>query len=757
MVVDIEEERESLEEQSQALFERRRKLERAHPTINPALAVTYVGLLIVQGGHELEHCVQVVQRYVLNIPDGNGILGQYFQIDPMHFAFNLAYFWLVLLVYRHSGATRPAQWTRGMTTWWLLTFALALQSYHLLEHCVKMYQYIDTGRNGTPGILGNVFDLVWLHWFFNTATYVPLVVVFFVGGFNRELKANLREAWSILSGQLESVAPRPSAPTFSRRSFMVGTLGVVAGVGLARVAMMIRAPTLVVPLFKDMTKAAGIAFRHKALTAADAIQAGVAFFDFDNDGRLDLYLTNADGPNALYRNNGNGTFTELAAKAGLADVDGVSVGVACADYDNDGFCDLIVTRLGGLRLYHNNGNGTFADVTETALPAPTGGHPSSAAWGDFDGDGFLDLYVTYWLDSVPDPVSDLQQSDTELRAEYTSRTRSHRLLKNNGDGTFRDVGDYLGTNREPSPGLAVGFFDYNNDNRPDLYVVNDLGKFVTSNALYRNDGKAPGGWRFSDVSSAAGVDKSMFGMGLAVGDYDGDGRLDMYVTNMGDNVLYHNRGDGTFEETTNRAGVGRGIIRGEDSVGWGTAFLDFDNDGWLDLYFVAGVIYPIKNSRGEYSPDQPNALFKNNGDGTFRDVSKLSATNKTSGARGLAIGDYDGDGFLDLLIANYDQPPSLLKNPGNGNHWLMVRLVGTKSNRCGIGAHVSIAAGGKRQLREICSGTSFLSSHGLDAHFGLGQLNRVDELQIRWPSGIVQTLRDVGVNQVITVTEPAGG
>ncbi len=753
--MDIELERESLEAQAAALQQRRLQLERAHPAVNAALAVAFVSLLILQGGHELEHCVQVVQRYVLGIPDGNGILGQYFQIEPLHFAFNVAYTWLIVLVYKNCGATRPSQWLRGMTSWWLLTIGMALQFWHLIEHCVKIYQYIDTGRNGTPGILGNYFDLVWLHWFYNTSTYSLIVAAFFAGGFHHHLRENLREAWSILLGRMETVRPQPGVSAFSRRSFMIGSAGLFAAVGLARISVMIRRPTLIVPTFTDITKKAGIAFQHKALPVADAVQAGVAMFDFDNDGRPDLFFTNADGANALYKNNGNGTFTEMAAKAGLADVDGVSVGVACADYDNDGFCDLLVTRLGGLRLFHNNGNGTFTDVTETAIPAPDGGHPSSAAWGDFDGDGFLDLYIAYWLDSVPEDVNDLSRSDAELRAEYSSRTRAHRLLKNNGDGTFRDVSDYLGKDRPLSPGLAVGFIDYDNDNRPDLYVVNDMGKYVTPNILYHNDGQASGGWHFSDVSTAAGVGKSLFGMGLAVGDYDGDGLLDMYVTNMGDNVLYHNRGDGTFEEMTNRAGVGRGIVRGEDSVGWGTAFLDVDNDGWLDLYFVAGVVYPVKNWRGEYSPDQPNAMFKNNGDGTFRDVSKLSGTDKTGGARGLAIGDIDGDGFLDLAIANYDQSPMLLKNTGNGNNWLMVGLVGTKSNRCGVGARVTLTAGGKKQIREICSGTSFLSSHGLEAHFGLGQLNQVDEIQVRWPSGIVQTVKNVGVNQMMKITEPA--
>jgi hypothetical protein len=308
--------------------------------------------------------------------------------------------------------------------------------------------------------------------------------------------------------------------------------------------------------------------------------------------------------------------------------------------------------------------------------------------------------------------------------------------------------------RRPSPGLAVGFFDYDDDGRPDLYVVNDMGKFVLPNCLFHNEG-GEGGWRFSEIAARAGADAALFGMGLAVGDYDGDGRLDMYVTNMGNNVLFRNRGDGAFEERTNRAGVARGTVGGQDSVGWGTAFLDFDNDGQLDLYFVAGSVYPMPPVNGQYRPDQPNALLQNRGDGTFRDVSKPTRTDHTGIARGLAVADIDGDGFLDLLVANYDQPPALLKNSGNANRWLQVRLVGTKSNRDGIGALLTLGAGGREQTRAVLSGTSFLSQHSLVAHFGLGQLERADWLTVRWPSGTVQTLRDLPANQVLTVVEPA--
>ena len=435
----------------------------------------------------------------------------------------------------------------------------------------------------------------------------------------------------------------------------------------------------------------------------------------------------------------------------MADPLEITIGVACADYDNDGNCDLLATRIGGPNLFHNNGDGTFSDVTEEAGLKVEGHHPASAVWADFDGDGLLDLYVTYWIDSSPPSIRD--KSLAELREDFTPLARKHRLFRNNGDGTFRDVTHLLGQSSVHGAGLAAGFLDYDDDGRPDLFVVNDFGQFIQPNILYRNVGPSGNDWAFKDVSDQAGVGAAIDGMGLAVGDYDGDTRLDMFVTNMGDNILYRNHGGEIFEDKTNVAGVGRGEIPGEHSVGWGTAFLDFDNDGLLDIYFVAGRLHPAMDAAGQYVPDQPNALFHNRGDGTFRDVSEPTGSDHTGCARGLAVADIDGDGFLDLLVANFDQPPVLLKNSGNDNRWLEVQLVGVQSNRDGIGARLTLTAGGARQIREIQSGTSFLSQHSLVAHFGLGRHKRVHELKIRWPSGIVQTLTDLPVNRKITVTE----
>lgn len=706
-----------------------------HEPPRPALALTFLGLLLLQGAHEVEHLVQVVQRYALRIPDGNGVLGHVFDVEPVHLAYNLAFFWLVVILYRVAGAHRPDLWTRGMTSWWLLTASLALQTYHVVEHVFKIWQFLDIGRNGTPGILGNAFDLVWLHFWFNTLEMALLVAAYVAGGFHRRFGGDLRAA---------------GGPLLSRRALLGGGAGLAVALGAGRVAAARKPDPVLVPAFSDRTAAAGITFHHRPIERADAIQAGVAFLDFDGDGRPDIFLTNSGGPNALYRNNGNGTFTDVAAAAGVADPDGISIGVACADYDNDGRCDLLVTRLGGgVRLYRNRGDGTFADVTEAAGLAEPGGHPASAAWADVDGDGFLDLYVTYWLDSIPPDLADSTRMESELRQEYTARSRGHKLYRNNGDGTFSDATGLLGA-VPPAPGLAVGFVDYDDDGRPDLYVVNDMGKYVQPNKLFHNDGS-----RFVEVGEQAGVDARLFGMGVAFGDYDGDGRLDVYATNMGANALFRNLGGGKFAPAANRAGVGRGTVRGENSVGWGTAFLDVDNDGHLDLYFVAGVVYPMPPVDGKFQPDQPNALFHNRGDGTFRDVSKITRTDHTGCARGLAVADFDGDGFLDLLIANYGQPPALLKNNGNANRWLQVRLVGTTSNRDGIGARLTLTAGGRQQVREVASGTSFLSQSSLVQHFGLGKLERAEALEVRWPSGRVQRVEEVTTNQVLTVVEPS--
>lgn len=716
-----------------------------------ALALAFLTVLVVLGFHEAEHIVELIQRFMLYSIVANGIFGQLFHPEALHLAYNLLIFWLLAVVYTLGGAYRPHLWCRGKASWWLLSFALVFQGYHLVEHLVKMWQYIDSGRVGTPGILGREVDLIWLHFFLATLTFALVAAAFRLGGFHRNLATALRSAETTVEGG-QQITALGSTPV-SRRTLLIGAAGMAATVAGARLAVEVRRPPSGMANFEEVTSEAGINFRHQRHDRAYVIQAGAAFFDFNGNGRQDIFLTNSNGPNALYRNNGDRTFTDIAAEAGVADPDEITIGVACADYDNDGNCDLLITRIGGLKLLHNNGDGTFTDVTDAAGLNVSGDHPTSVVWADFDRDGHLDLYATYWLNEPPPLIPD--QSVEGLSDAYTELARRDHLFRNNGDGTFNEVTEYLMQGPVHGAGLAVGFFDYDDDGLPDLYVVNDYGLYVKPNILYRNVGPADGGWAFKDVSEQARVDAAMDGMGLAIGDYDGDSRLDMYATNIGANILYRNLGGEAFEETTIDAGVGRAAIDGRESIGWGTAFLDFDNDGLLDLYFVAGKLYPEANAEGLYPPDLRNALFQNRGDGTFRDVSKRAGADHAGVARGLAVADFDGDGFLDLLVANYDQRPALLRNTGNGNHWLKIRLVGTRSNRDGIGARLVLRAGGREQIREIHSGTSFLSQSSLVAHFGLGQSRTVDQLVIKWPSGVVQDLTNLPVDREITATEPA--
>ena len=410
--------------------------------------------------------------------------------------------------------------------------------------------------------------------------------------------ANSLKAWAKPNSRPRDRSQTDGSPRLSRRALLIGAAGLAVASGAARVVASVSHPPAALPTFEQITSQAGIAFRHRRHHSAHAIQAGAAFFDLNGNGRQDLFLTNAHGPNALYRNNGDATFTDIADKSGLAGPHEITIGVACADYDNDGNCDLLATRIGGLNLFHNNGDGTFSDVTQDAGLEVEGYHPASAVWADFDGNGYLDLYVTYWIDGSPPAIRG--KSLAELREEFTPLARQHRLFQNNGNGTFRDVTHFLGQSSLHGAGLAAGFLDYDDDGRPDLFVVNDFGQFIEPNVLYRNAGPARGDWSFKDVSDQARVDAAIDGMGLAVGDYDGDSRLDMFVTNMGDNILYRNQGGEIFEDKTSAAGVGRGQIPGEHSVGWGTAFLDFDNDGLLDIYFAAGRLHPAMNAAGQY-------------------------------------------------------------------------------------------------------------------------------------------------------------
>ena len=509
--------------------------------------------------------------------------------------------------------------------------------------------------------------------------------------------------------------------------------------------------------FANRTPTAGLGFAHFRDSLAMPIGCSPAAADYDNDGDIDLFVANSAGPSALDRNNGNGTFTDMARAAGLAVSVASGGGAGWADYDNDGDVDLFVAAFGASRLYRNDGppGYSFTDVTGAAGvgdPDPTY-RSNGVAWGDYDRDGHIDLLVVRHLSENEPAASTVM--------DFPNTTRPISLYRNNGDGSFTDMASALGDVRDyPSSirgaSFKPAFLDYDNDGDPDIYIVNDLGERNHPNVLLRNDG--PGGrrgWVFTDVSGDSRAGLAMFGMGLAVGDYDNDGDLDLYITDIGDNELLRNEGNGTFTNQKHAAGVGRGQVEGGRNVGWGTGFADFDNDGLLDLYAVAGYLDtdPVPTS-------QPNALFVNRGGGFFDDGSAGSGADDASTGRGLELADFDNDGRMDLFVCNLGDEQG---NPGTAglfmnvsaaqNSWLAIKLVGTLSNRDGVGARVEVVSGGVTRIREMGSSQSHMSHSVVPVHLGLGSSARAESVTIRWPSGQVQTLSDVAANQRIVVVE----
>ena len=539
-------------------------------------------------------------------------------------------------------------------------------------------------------------------------------------------------------------------------------------------------------VFIDVTARAGVDFQHQNRQERLEYGGGVAVFDFNNDGFDDIYAVNSLGPNALYRNNGDGTFTDVAAAAGVDDPEGYGNGSCAADYDNDGDTDLFVTNYGPSRLFRNEGSGTFVDVTLAAGADDSLGtyRNTGCAWGDYDSDGLLDLIVLrHYHEGVPNIFT--------LRRWYIA-VRRLALLHNSGDGTFTNVtyllGDVSGPDfgnppldepgepspgsdfeEDPTPGPITGAFvgniwgagfqpswvDFDNDGDLDLYVVNDTGWEIQPNVLWRNDGLGPGGeWSFVDVSEPTGADVDVEGMGLAVGDWNLDGDLDLFVTNIGDNVLLNNQmASKEFTDDAVRSGAAVGKVGRNPRVAWGTVSIDYDNDADEDLYIVSGWIKGTH--RLDRDTTQPNVLLRNSGDGTFVDASFGSGAEDRGKGRGGVYLDYDKDGCLDLFITNYGETARLLRNLCESeNNWLVINTVGTTSNRDGVGARITVVAGGATQIRETASGSGYMSQNSKEAHFGLGPAELAESITVKWPSGRVQTLHEVTVNQHLTVTEP---
>ena len=497
--------------------------------------------------------------------------------------------------------------------------------------------------------------------------------------------------------------------------------------------------------------------------------AGIAFLDYDNDGWLDIFVlsgTRLDAAppattNRLYKNNRDGTFTDVTERAGLRRT-GWAVGVTVGDYNNDGFDDIFITYWGQNALYRNNGDGTFTDVTEKAGLARPRRWGSGCTWIDYDRDGNLDLfvanYVGFDLQAVPPTGQDPNCNWKGIPTNCGPRglpPESNLLFHNNGDGTFTDVSERSGI-AKPGRGysLTAVAADFDNDGWPDIYVAADS----TPALLFRNrhDGT------FSEEALERGValnedGQEQAGMGIAVGDYNLNGLLDIFKTHFAEDTptLYQNTPKGNFTDVTIRAGLGVETR----FICWGTGFADFDNDGYPDIFVATGSVYPEVEKR---YPDQPHRtprlLFRNLGDGRFEELIDQAgpAIGALHASRGAAFGDFDNDGDMDILIMNQNEPPSLLRNDVTGDgHWLKVKLEGVKSNRSAIGARVTAHYGGKRQAQEVMAQSSYLSVSDRRLHFGLGAAETVD-LEIRWPNGNLESIAKVAANRLVVVKEGAG-
>jgi len=512
--------------------------------------------------------------------------------------------------------------------------------------------------------------------------------------------------------------------------------------------------------FEDVTAAIGASFEERTRLPffnryLHALGPGIAVNDYDGDGHLDFYVSNGLGfRNALFRNRGNGTFERLDAPEFGGDLreDG---GVAFGDIDNDGDLDLYVASSQRNTLYLNNGDGTFTDITTAAGVGGYGRNARSVSFVDYDNDGLLDIFVSNW---------DLNGNANFDRDDNPGQ--GSILYRNNGNLTFTDVTAAAGIGRT---GLAFAqtFTDYDNDGDQDLFLVHDVGRII----LFQNDGHG----HFKDVSAEAGFTNTGSWMCAAAGDYDNDGHIDFFATNSGPpmqlfapmfpgriknnmHALYHNNGNGTFTDVAREAGVA------DAGFGWGCEFGDVDNDGFLDLLVVTNYFFMGVGNLGGPSlfgrlPEgglggTRSFLFLNNGDGTFRDVTREAGIDNPFDARGATLADFDGDGFLDVFITNERGPLRVYRNQGNDNHWLKVKLVGSRSNRDAIGARVRVVVGGKEQVREVNGGSSYKSQKPFEVHFGLGRQRQVEMVEVRFPDGVQVIRRGLDADQTVKIVEP---
>ena len=530
-----------------------------------------------------------------------------------------------------------------------------------------------------------------------------------------------------------------------------------------------------VPQLVDVLGKTGIKFVHTSAPEkkyiVESMSGGVLLVDYDRDGWQDIYFTNAPtvemalkgekARSALYRNNGDGTFADVTAKAGVGSP-GFAMGGAVGDVDNDGWPDVYVTCLGGNVLYRNNGDGTFTDITKTA-GVSDGRWSTGAAFGDYNGDGFLDLlvgnYVDFKLNDLPGfgslPTCKFRGIDVQCGPRGL-KGAGDSLFRNNGDGTFTDVTKPSGIEDAGGfYGMQVVWSDFANRGKPDAYIANDS----TPNFFYRNDTT-----KFTDTGLESGTAVSGDGseqgsMGVAVGDYLHTGRFSIFVTNFVDeyNTLYRNDGDFNFSDVSFAAKVAQAS---RPYVGWGTGFFDLDNDTWLDLLVVNGHVYPqMDQISSGLGYRQRKLLHINQGDATFCDGSTLAgpALQEQRASRGAAFGDLDNDGHIDIVVGDLDRAPSILRNDGSsGNHWITLELAAVKGNPLAIGARVKLTTGTVVQTEEIRSGASYLSQNDLRVHFGLGKALKADSIEIRWNSGKTEILKDVPADKFYSILEGSG-
>jgi hypothetical protein len=574
--------------------------------------------------------------------------------------------------------------------------------------------------------------------------------------------------------------PTPPVSSLSRLGFQGVPAAplVLFGLSISLLGQLLpsQQPVSQLPQLRDITDSTGIKFEHVSSSdkkyIVESMAGGVTLIDYDRDGLPDIYFTNAPtvdmalagkkARGALYHNNGDGTFTDVTDKAGVG-YPCFAMGAVVGDYNNDGWPDMLVTCLGGVVLYRNNGDGTFTDVTKQAgltdVQFATG-----AAFGDYDGDGWVDLFVSHYVDFHLD---DLPKFGSGKTCQYHGlavqcgprglKGAGDLLFHNNGDGTFMDVSKAAGVD-DPHGyyGLGAVWSDFNDDGRLDLFVANDS----TPNFLYRNDGKG----HFTELAFLAGTAVSQdgseqAGMGVALGDYLHTGHLSLFVTHFSEEyaALFRNDGGMTFTDVSFQAGVATPTI---PYVGWGTAFFDFDNDGWPDLFLVNGHVYPQVDTLdvgARYR--EPKLLFLNQRDGTFRNISELvgPAIQIPQVSRGAAFGDLFNDGRVDIVVENLDGKPMILREEGgNHNHWIGFELAGTKSNRLALNARIKAVAGDLVQVDEVRSGGSYLSQNDLRIHFGLGTYDHLDRAEILWPSGKTETLTSLAADRFYAVKEGEG-